>query len=216
VTNKISIEVFRDVEAPDIDPEIAIAGIESVNTHIDSPLEIIDTTRRIRVSKAGSHVIRSSGIRWPTIPSDIALVLTARKLVVTDDHDSIGYSDIYTTGGGFSVVSTFGDGALSPQSTVAHELGHLLKLKYDDTQDSHCPSPECIMYSNIIKREEERRVQKTGLDAWRERMGYQMAEYRTVEVASNDSFCTPCQSQLALRAFYMIARKNGQAIPVEW
>lgn len=213
---KILIEIFRDIETPDIDPQIAVAGIELVNEITNTSLEIVNMTRKIRLSKAGAQTVKSSLIRWPTFLCDMNVVLTKRKLDIEEGHQSAGYSHTYSVGGGIAVTSTFEYNAVSPQSTTAHEIGHLFRLKYDGRDDAHCSNPKCIMHDALNLQVETERVQKHGIATWRERIGLQPPEYSTVLSASNESFCKSCEHQLGMRAFFMIARKNGRLALDTW
>lgn len=214
---QLSIEVYRDVDTPEVDPAIGVAGIDIVNAVTNNSLRLVASSRKIRIAQADSPLIDASKVRWGSSPLDMRLVLTNRSLRVNGRERAIGFSDLNPEhSGGTAVVSTSGIGAAGPESTVAHELGHLFNMQYKTEDSHHCNSDTCIMHSELKRQIEDMRVPRRGIQRWLERSGRIMPEYQTVETNLNTQFCEPCEHQLARRAFFMIKYLQGQYVPSEW
>lgn len=204
---KIDVEIFHDIDSGYNMTEDALRGIATVNAFART-LEVTRATRRLRLGRDPKHPLTARHVRWPAFNAPLSIVLTHRPIVQPDSR--------YPTHGvalepeSIAIVSAT---APRPATTVAHELGHLLHAHYPDGS-SHCPNDSCIMYpyvqpDKIIKQ----RVKKKGIAGWMERNGYRQAEYALGREQSNGTFCTPCQEQLAKRAFYMAKYLQGEDIP---
>jgi len=226
---QLSVEVFRDAHAPEVDVTYAANGINLVNQITDNSLVITDTRRKIAITKNESPTIRATAIRWPAHPStDIQLVLTNRSLDASSPHtpssdfddllfgEVAGYAERNPhKSGGVAVISTLRDTLVEPQFTVAHELGHLFGLRYND-EGRHCEDNLCIMYPSSTPTVEYTRIPSSGLSGWLERQGYRKARYTPVESRVATSFCTPCEKQLAQRAFFILRHREGYFVPETW
>lgn len=151
----ISVEIFRDLETPDVSINDAVAGLADIQQLIE-PLKIIDKNRRLKLSKLGSSAIYTNQITSFNIRSDFGIILTERPIIVAS-----GAKDNKLQSGQITVGNTWPNGRSSPFSLIdaqrsysvknstMHELGHLFRVpgsgeSYDG--DCHCIDDNCVMH----------------------------------------------------------------------
>lgn len=190
---KIPIEVLRDAETSDINTAPAIEAISFINHLVGDPLEVVRYDRTVQLTERPYPVIRSSEVTWPPAAIILKLVLTKRDLAMDERLDILAYTkrnDLSSSG--VSIVNTNAMNIVSPQFTIAHELGHLFGLRYTSESDrpadtKHCHDRDCIMYHRAQEQAE------------------------LVE----EAFCDDCHTQLAKRAFYMCKYRSGHPVEPE-
>ena len=228
MSSKISIEIFTDHASPSLDPAIGRQGLELINSITNDRFEIIRDTRRVRLGEPDRPTIESSKVDLLRLkkssPASFAIVLTSRPLSLPDtpQNQSItGYAERFQgLDSGAAVVSTRGGEA---QLTLAHEMGHLVGMRYQTESptldpDSHCQTETCLMHgTHEVMPGETLRVVKRGIANWLERRGYVPADYsKSPDQRSSTSFCQPCIDQMGRRAFFLAKHLAGDYVPAEW
>lgn len=220
MSRKISVEVFRDIDTPDADPAIAVAGLDLVNVHTEHALDLVNIDRKMRIARPGDEVVNAAKINWGSSPIDMRLIVTDRPLVTAElaPGEPLGFAQRDPMrGGGVAVISTFKSAALEPHLTASHEIGHLFNLAYGEANSQpHCDDQSCIMAASARSTIDEVRTRRHGVGRWLERRGYLLPEYRAVESRLNREFCSPCTAQLSKRAFFMLKHRNGEHVPESW
>lgn len=198
MSDHISIEVFKDVETPHIDPSIALPAIRYISRLTGGSLQAIDGVKELQVSrKLHAPIITPADTEdFLDTPTDIALILTERDLALEGIAAVLGYSQRNPEkSGGVAVVSTFHTSPEIATLTAAHEIGHLYGLTYGDTQtELHCGDAACIMHTKAL-----------------------FCEIKTHQSShlsfENQAFCTPCGKQLGRRALFMLRHRSGLFVP---
>lgn len=215
MSRKLSVEVYRDVDTPNIDPQIALDGIELVNQATNNSLEVSAVNKKIRIASPGSSAVAQK-IRWGALPHDIQIVLTGKSLDSGKNRIPVGFSQrLENNIGGVAVINVGGPLSADPHLTVAHEIGHLFNLQFKGQHDErHCNRPDCIMHSS--HKVESAPVKSTGLTKLLEKTRLVLPKYESVSSITNREFCQPCEDQLARRAFFLMKYKAGEHVPKDW
>jgi len=221
MSEKIKVEIFRDVSASSsLDTTIAHEGLEKIVAQINSnPFEVIRDTRKLRITNDASSPVNFDGIHWPRLEADYSIILTDKLILNKNSHNqtygaAVRYADRNLING-IAMVRT---DVTQPELVSAHEVGHLMGIQYpkDSERNSHCQSPYCVMHEYVMHKETNERISKKGIPRILERYGYIPAEYKTVEKSIAQRFCTPCQEQLARKAFFSLKYLNGESISPSW
>lgn len=207
---KLSIEIYRDIENLDIDPSIAVEGISLVNDVIETPLDIVDNSQTKLLTNPGAAFLRSPKVWWPASSADMRIVLTRKKLFFKDTENTIGFAHFDTNrGGGVAVISTSGLGAVDPHITVAHEIGHLFNMR-PKVNSTHCGDSLCIMHRNLKTITSEKFIVPNQTQDPPEvqheaaRIVSQELGTETIQSRLNQRFCGSCTNELAYRSFFML------------
>lgn len=214
----LSVEIFRDVNYPDVDTDVALEGIDLINSVVTN-LEIVQDTRRLRLGGEATESIRTENIRWPQLDHDLSIVLTRRELLTDSSNEAatkVGSALRFPrTAQGVAIVNV---NSFNPAATIAHEAGHLLGAQYPEhaVDTYHCEDETCTMHATMTITNDVERVKKRGLSNWLERHGYRPADYRDVQRSPETTFCDSCRNQLSRRAFFLLEHKRGKFVPEEW
>lgn len=200
MSDHISIEVFKDVETPHVDPSIALPAIRYISRLTGGSLQATDGVKELQVSrKLHAPIITPADTEdFLDTPTDIALILTERDLALEGIAAVLGYSQRNPEkSGGVAVVSTFHTSPEIATLTAAHEIGHLYGLTYGDTQtELHCDDAACIMHTKAL-----------------------FCEIKTHQSShlsfENQAFCNPCSKQLGRRALFMLRHRSGLFVPYD-
>lgn len=200
MSDHISIEVFKDVETPHVDPSIALPAIRYISQLTAGSLQTTDSFRELQISRnQHAPIITPADTEvFLNTSTDIALVLTERDLAVEGIATVLGYSQRNPEkGGGVAVVSTFHTSPEIATLTAAHEIGHLYGLTYGDTQtELHCDDTTCIMHTKALFCE--------------------IKTHRSSHLSfENQAFCAPCRKQLGRRALFMLRHRSGLFVPYD-
>lgn len=160
---RISIEIYRDIETPEIAIDAAVSGLEEVGQRVPG-LDIIARGGLMRVSQPGTETIETAKLPRLDIEADFAMVITGRRLAVPTDAmnvilpGNIVIGNTWPNGNTkpFSLIDA--ERGLSPRITAKHELGHLLRFpregrKFDG--DCHCTSGRCVMHAVLDIRRDD-------------------------------------------------------------
>lgn len=216
MSEKLSVAIYRDAATPDISIEAALVAIELVNTITQDSLEVPTSSKLIKVAPPDSASIRPDKIRWPQSSVEIRLVMTQRAIAVASESYPLGFARSNNYGGGVAFIRDAANGVSHTSTIVAHELGHLLRLRYGDHDDSHCAQRNCIMYESAQTEIVEKRIRKQGLAGWKERRGFTLPSYELVEQPIDSKFCDSCENQLARKAFFMVKHRQGDFVPTSF
>ncbi len=210
---RLSVEIFRDIDCPDIDPRIALDGIEMVNEITNGSLQVRSHKGRVRTSTVGAKTLHLSS-REPLISNasgDMNLILTNKELVATDfNMNAIGFAHREKNGGGDAIISIGGTGSIEPHFTTAHELGHLFGLRYgSDGLGAHCNTAGCLMQprpESILIHPAPR----TPMELLFEQLETAPRQDTPFEVRTSTQFCPPCSGELAHRSMMLLRLKNSR------
>lgn len=227
--DKIPVEIFRDVETPEVDVAIGHLALDILASVADN-FTILKDSRQIRISKPGAPAVRAAALRLDGSIQKItsapySIILTNRKLEMPDTPDDViqtGYAQPFRDlRSGVAVISA--SSATHPGLTTVHEMGHLLGLQYKQESphsktSDHCSTEGCLMQEFHTSHSGElRRVVTKGITNWLERRGHIPVRYTEgPEMRSSISFCQPCIDQLSKRAFFLAMHHEGQQIPESW
>ena len=219
--NNISVEIFRDKDRKEISVDSAEMGIDHLS-RVARGIEIVRTTRLLRITNntnTAAEVINTANIDWPSnLSADLNIVLTDRRLH-SDGSARLGVAHPTSGIGGKKVAVVDVFSSPQPALTVLHESGHLLNAKASGEKwdgEAHCTDPDCVMYPSFEIDIVEERVRQKGINAWRERMGFRMAEYRQVIRPRAETFCDECALEIDKRSFFWLKAKSGETIPKDW
>lgn len=154
----ISVEIFRDIETPDVSIERAIAGLEAVR-QIVMPLEIVARNGLLRLSSYESNVIRTDKLPPVDIRTDFGIILTKQMIVMPAErqmpiHDgnlTVGLTNHPDGASDYSIIDTWRTNSVI--NSTMHETGHLFSIPNGgETFDGgcHCMRPECLMYGELL------------------------------------------------------------------
>ena len=217
--NSITVEVFRDADSPEIDTNIGVEGASFVSLATPN-LEVVKDTRKLRIPGKESDTLHSGFINFPPLTSNFNILLTTKKVGSIAIQDGITKETV-----GFAMKLTAPDRSIAvvnvetpdPHLIVAHEIGHMLNLKYPNHSDpAHCETPFCLMCASTTSVTTSERIKKRGLDGLLERRGWRPAEYEERTTTQNTSFCDPCNDQLARKSFFLLKHLKGETIPESW
>lgn len=206
---KIAVEIFHDTAMSTKSTDIALEGITIVNEFTSSALMPSQVNRKLHTDPNPNRAIRPGHINWPNLPAPMSILLTNRQIEAP-------FANVSAHGLTSSIARLAIVNVSSPQPaiTTAHEIGHLLHASYPNKPTDHCPDEACTMHTYLKPDiEVSQRVKRKGLSGWLERNGYLQAEYKNSIEPGNNKFCTPCQEQLAKRAFFMAKYLQGEDIP---
>jgi|GEM_PF-5362634 len=217
----LSVEVLRDADAPQLDITPVIEGVEYFNDVTDGLLTISNTSRRMRIAHADSSTVHGSLLNFKTPETDIQLVLTDRNLRIDSSPRAVGYAVQNTkSSGGVAVIST--NSSVTPaELTTAHELGHLVRLRYGATYtEHHCTDDQCLMHAHTntinVPIPTQRPLFRHFIPFADQLFPMYVPDFTTEEVMVNTSFCDTCIHQLGRRAFFITEARKGRYIPPEW
>jgi len=220
MSEKIKVEIFRDASASSpLDINIAHEGLAKISHQINSdPFEVISDTRKLRVSRDPSRPLDILKTNWPRLEADYTIVLTDRTVVGTTQNETHGTAVRYKDRNYINGIAIVKADVIQPEIVAAHEVGHLMGITYplNGETSQHCASPDCLMHDKIKYEETSERIPKKGVPALLERLGYIPAEYISRERNVAQRFCTPCQEQLARKAFFSLKYLNGESVSPSW
>ncbi|MDB5163189.1 MAG: hypothetical protein JWN28_797 [Candidatus Saccharibacteria bacterium] len=220
---KIKVEILRDLTAVSpLDTDVAYAGIAKINDQLpENPFEVTRDTREILIKNVERLPLRLEKINWPSqLTADYSIILTDKDIY--SDNPFVrthGATLQQATRNRINGVAVIDVRSVEPELTAAHELGHLMGMVYSigNKTEHHCSSPDCLMYAHPISEEIRQHVPKKGIEGMLERAGFINPEYLYSERNLAQSFCTPCEKQLARRAFMTLQYLNGESnSPKSW
>ena len=220
MSEKIKVEIFLDdLASSSPDANIIHEGLEKIAHQINSnPFEVIGDTRKLRISHDPSRPINILKTNWPRLEADYAIVLTDRNIVGSTPNETLGSAVRYRDRNHINGLAVIKATAIQPEIITAHEVGHLMGVEYplNSEFDMHCASPDCLMHDKVRYEHISERIPKKGFRGLLERLGYVPAEYIDSERHAAQSFCTPCQEQLAKKAFFSLKYLNGESVSPTW
>lgn len=212
--DNLTVEIFRDMDRRDISVDAAGMGIDHVR-RVTTGIEIVRASRLLRIAQPEKSMVRPDKIRWRAFEADMNIILTDRPLYGSDDNLHHGVSYAQRGLGARRVAIVDIANPEYPDLTVAHEAGHLLKLKSEGKtwdKNGHCIDKKCIMYPYEYTDEDDDLVKQKGINLWLERRGYRPAVYEKVKRPGATRYCDECAHQLDATAFFLKLAKSG--IPV--
>lgn len=225
----LTVEVFRDIETPEVPLEGLHAGIEQM-THLAVGLTLERSGRRMRLSKPDAASIDLDKIdNWPRFTADINVVATTRPLTTTRElrvpsQQSVGLriiGDSCVEGPlrkktRVAVVRVAS--GINPSNVTRHEVGHLLDVcpkRLALPEDSgHCATSKCLMYPAYEKAElpELGELLVRGREHVRRRAAAEFLR-QTLRTASWIDFCGSCAESIGRNAFFLTKAINGEFVP---
>lgn len=204
---KITIELLRDAEYPELD----IGGLSDVITTCEpiAPyVELGRTDRRMRVSMPDEGVYDMSKTVTPRLSTDMAVFYTGREILDPEaEGDNRHPSGFYSPFARLCVVSALGS---NPPFTTMHELGHYYGVARDspteDEAGGHCVDESCAMYWRP-KTKTRQRVEMRGVRRFLEKGNLAQPEYK--DVLLDPVFCGVCEQRLGERAFQYAFYKDS-------
>lgn len=154
-SKRISIEVFRDVETPEIPIDAVIAGLKEVRTLVPT-IEVVARNGLMRISDPGTEAIHTKSLPILDIETDFGMIITGRPIVIPPSAASriapgnLVVGNTLPTGLNkpFSIIDAAR--ARFPRQTTKHELGHLFKIPHEGERfdgDCHCTDRKCVMHA---------------------------------------------------------------------
>ncbi len=153
----LSAEIYCDAAAPDLSIEPALHGINIVKT-IAPWIKVLDDCVTILDIEAEPNSIHVDEVVWPHAQSDIAIVLTKRKLLgvnapeqrrsQTAEVDLLGVTLTWYEPRFRQIVVADTSSIRRPEHIIAHEIGHVLGVEgsSEHPDDLHCRDRRCLMY----------------------------------------------------------------------
>lgn len=192
---KLSVEVYHDIEFPEIDPSPHLEAIDSI-APLASHIQLAPTVRRLRVPLERDEPFADKAVRVPS-DADIAVVLTDRTISAEYDRTVVGKCFNSDNALRHTVLVSGANHSYAP-STTQHELAHTFGLvlrRHNTAQHDavHCDDPTCVMFE---------KVQVTHTPQQRTQFGARVLEKcgliarlpDTLKV--NDAFCDQCAEDL--------------------
>lgn len=238
-SGRITIEIFRDAETPDVDLTSIEKGFGMVQQVVPK-LEVqgLDKVRAIRLTRPDQEYIDSTLIRWPRFGADLNIVATERPMITREQDSRFGdVSDElkgvvremeahasptlgYThkrerTFGGLAVALVNVKKPVFPHMVSSHEIGHMLALKeigetYDG--DAHCVLENCLMYPYEDPLIAEVPLAQDRKKGWR-RLSASKPKHEKALIPRAETFCAECGEQMGRYAYLLTLVKQGQTIP---
>jgi hypothetical protein len=150
---QISIEVFRDIEAPDISIDAALAGLGEIK-RVVGPIHIVERSGQLDPTQIKTSIIETLYVPKLDIQTDFGVIVTNRPMVppVADqqqllDNNRVIVGRSWNIGDYKPFVIIDALRSINPRNTTMHETAHLLGIRND--KEGHCLRPDCIMHSKI-------------------------------------------------------------------
>lgn len=208
---KLTVEIFRDADRPNLPLDVAEPGIDEVR-RITAGIEIVRTTRLLRVARPDQRMIKSDGIRWPNLDADFNIIVTDRPLVTVSGLREYGHAETQRGSANLGVAIIDTANPDYPIPMVAHEFGHLFDVKKTGENwdgHHHCRDEDCFMqiYPSETKIVSER-IRQSGVKNFMERHGYRKAQYVDKKTSNANKFCEECAEQIDKEAFFLKSTKE--------
>ena len=223
MTEKIKVDIYKDVSASTrIDTDIAYRGLEKISETINSDhFEVVNDSHHMRIGKDESQIVNFNKVNWREPKQNFSIILTDKQVITNANNGAnvFGVAQRFPINGALKGTALVNVTATDPELVVAHEVSHLLGLKYDantTTPERHCSQLDCLMSKEMRTEMMMERVAKKGLKGFLERHGYLTAEYQAVEQVITKDFCPPCIEKLARQAFFAHKSANGEMVLPGW
>lgn len=217
--NKLSIEVYRDLDTSSKDLEPVMAGIEGLLKYTDA-LDIDEYHEPIYVYK-NKYGELSSENQEEMHRADIGIYVSHAAMDGTDlDANKIYGAAWYTPsdsspiGTRIAVISLHNNQNLELVS--GHETAHTLNMKHfgrKENRNGHCVDSCCVMYHGAARSKFEERIMNVinRIDA---RLKH-IPEYAdaTDGLFSLKTYCSDCRTELANNTEMLVDAKNGLSVP---
>lgn len=153
---RVSVEVLRDRDTPDMAVELAVRALHEVNIIFGNGLDIIDSGRVIPLNYPGFTRVDTNAVPVLETRADYGMVMTQSDLIASpklqaeyEKRNEI-IAGIAITGAKekpYGIVNTRQQDL--QERIVHHEFGHLMGVKnsgvnYDN--EWHCSLEQCTMY----------------------------------------------------------------------
>jgi hypothetical protein len=218
MSERITVEVFRDATASSfLDTTLALKGLANIANHIDEdPFKVINDSRKLKITNNETDDVKLSAVNWPPLEANYSIILTDK--VIARDTEGAEVSGSALRLGTIKGVAAIRANIDEPELVAAHEIGHLMNLRYPDDlgEERHCTTTRCLMQQRTTKETVEKRIPKKGIPGFLERYGYLPPEYQKVERVAGRTFCPSCTEQLAKRAFFALRYLRGEYVHPNW
>lgn len=201
-----SVEIFHDVYCGEQDTEGVLQGLAIVEA-IAGQLDVVRDTRKLKLTFSSYDPVQMDKIRWPQLGADFNLVLTSRT-IVNNNYPIEGVS----LRNGLQRVAIVDSEYEHLPIVVAHELGHLFRLKETGQVaiDGHCALPECVMAAGAEAPRKTMPKSSSRTERILGKLGLKAAEFVEVNDYDSKHFCDECSDQLEKTAAWWGLKNCGQ------
>lgn len=153
----LSVEIFRDINTPDVSIDAAVEGLEAVRGIVGS-LEIVARNGLLRLTQHESDIIRTDQLPALDIRTDFGLILTGRPIVmpsawqrpIHEGNITVGLTVHPDQANDYALIDAARTRSL--KNSTMHEAGHLLGIpnrgKHFDG-GCHCRRGRCLMHAEL-------------------------------------------------------------------
>lgn len=160
---KLTVAIYEDIYSENIEIEQAFEGVKLIQ-QITNAVKTEKQIRTVSPFAKNPNYINVDRVAWPDMSGDLNVVLTNRLIIENTDildngkvrkkalkngNITVGYSLSNDRLGSLKVALINTLQMKRTDLVVAHEIGHLVGVAFEDENKLHCDTKSCIMATHI-------------------------------------------------------------------